>query len=33
MSTSDIMVVMSPFFVLIAIMTIGFSIQHYLDNK
>ena len=33
MSTSDIMIVMGPFLALIAIMTVGFGIQHYLDNK
>ena len=33
MSTSDIMVVMGPFFTLIAIMMVGFGVVHYLDNK
>ena len=33
MSTSDIMIVMGPFFALIAIMMVGFGVVHYLDNK
>ncbi len=33
MSTSDIMLVMSPFFALVIIMMIGFGIKHYFDYQ
>jgi len=33
MSTSDIMIVMGPFFALVFIMMIGFGIQHYFDYQ
>lgn len=33
MSTTDILVVLGPFLVLVAIMFVGFTYVHYLDNR
>lgn len=33
MSTADILVVFGPFFALVAIMFVGFTLQHIADNR
>jgi hypothetical protein len=32
-TTTEILVIMGPFFALVSIMLVGFAVQHYLDNR